>query len=232
MSETKSEYYFQNLVLPVYEEYKKRYGNKTYKQIARILGEIQPKIEEEKRAKGLDVGQSLKPTVGNLLEQLTKYVFDDLLAEAVETLGLEISAMSKKALGVKYDRIFDQVKVMSEAGAVEPDVDLVIFKTQDLKVVAIISSKASARERIAQTGYWKLKFREMGSDIKVYYVTIDKDNDFQPKKRRTKEQAKLKYIINYDTNGAYVMKSIPEEGKIKEFDKLIPDLKKLLENGG
>jgi type II restriction enzyme len=38
-----------------------------------------------------------------------------------------------------------------------PDVDLIIFDPSDGDVFALVSIKLTLRERIAQTGYWKLK---------------------------------------------------------------------------
>ena len=44
-----------------------------------------------------------------------------------------------------------------EFGAHLPDVDIVIYEPETCKVIAVISSKVTLRERIAQTGYWKIK---------------------------------------------------------------------------
>jgi len=43
--------------------------------------------------------------------------------------------------------------------------------------LVVISSKVTLRERIAQTGYWKLKLLkdEATKHIKVYFITPDED---------------------------------------------------------
>ncbi len=64
-----------------------------------------------------------------------------------------------------------------EFGFYLPDVDIVIYDPQNCKVLAAISSKVTLRERIAQTGYWKLKLfqDEATKHIKVYFITPDED---------------------------------------------------------
>ena len=48
-----------------------------------------------------------------------------------------------------------------EFGLHLPDVDIIIYDPQTYKVIAAISSKVTLRERIAQTGYWKLKLLQI-----------------------------------------------------------------------
>jgi type II restriction enzyme len=45
-----------------------------------------------------------------------------------------------------------------EFGMHLPDVDIIIFDPSDSYILAVVSVKVTMRERIAQTGYWKVKF--------------------------------------------------------------------------
>lgn len=103
-----------------------------------------------------------------------------------------------------------------------------IYETKTSKVVAVLSSKVTLRERIAQTGYWKIKLAsdEATKHIKVYFVTPDEDGTLTIKKPTKKGRA----IVEVDTDGSYVLSEtdIEESDKVKMFDKFIDDLKKLL----
>ena len=58
-----------------------------------------------------------------------------------------------------------------------PDLDIIIYEPKTYKVIAAISSKVTLRERIAQTGYWKIKLSkdEVTKNIKVFFITPDED---------------------------------------------------------
>ena len=114
-----------------------------------------------------------------------------------------------------------------EFGSHLPDVDLIIYDLKTSKVVAVLSSKVTLRERIAQTGYWKIKLASDGATnhIKVYFVTPDEDGTLTIKTPTKKGRA----IVEVDTDGSYVLSEtdIEESDKVKMFDKFIDDLKKL-----
>ena len=83
------------------------------------------------------------------------------------------------------------------------------------------------RERIAQTGYWKIKLSQdrTTNHIKVFFITPDEDETLVKKKPAKKGRA----IVELDTDGSYVLSEteIEESNKVKMFDKFIEDLKKL-----
>ena len=117
-----------------------------------------------------------------------------------------------------------------EFGAHLPDVDLIVYEPDSYRVVAVISSKITLRERIAQTGYWKIKLSDddVTRHIKIFFVTPDEDNTLAIKRPAKKGRA----IAEIDTDGAYVMSinKIEESNKVKMFEKFIPDLQKILAN--
>jgi type II restriction enzyme len=119
-----------------------------------------------------------------------------------------------------------------EFGLHLPDVDVIIYNPQTYKVLAVISSKVTLRERIAQTGYWKLKLfqDEATKHIKVYFITPDEDGTLTYEKPTKKGRA----IVEVDLDGSYVLteEKIEESEKVKLFEHFIEDLKRLLNNEG
>lgn len=113
-----------------------------------------------------------------------------------------------------------------------PDVDIVIYNPETSDILAVISSKVTLRERIAQTGYWKLKLLQdsVTKHIRVYFITPDEDGTLTQKKPAKKGRA----IVETDTDGAYVMTEadLEESNRVKMFEKFIEDLKQLLGNHG
>jgi len=112
-----------------------------------------------------------------------------------------------------------------EFGAHLPDLDIIIYEPKTCRVIAGISSKVTLRERIAQTGYWKIKLSKdkVTKDIKVIFITPDEDGTLSFKTPTKKGRA----IVEIDTDGSYVMSEtqIEEDDKVKMFDKFIGDLK-------
>ena len=117
-----------------------------------------------------------------------------------------------------------------EFGLHLPDVDIIIYHPQTYKVLAAISSKVTLRERIAQSGYWKLKLvqDEATKHIKVYFITPDEDGTLTYKRPTKKGRA----IVEVDLDGSYVLteEKIEESNKVKLFEHFIDDLRKLLTN--
>lgn len=215
----------------LYEKYKKKYGNQTYKKISQILveaKEIHKKDFFKINPKG-DHEQSWKAFKGKNLEKLIIHIIMD----EVRALGLEVingnSLERSNNLSEQLDKVKRNLVVdYGEFGMHLPDVDLVIFNPKNCKVLAVLSSKVTLRERVAQTGYWKFKL--MGSEttkkIKVFFLTPDEDGTLTIKKPTKKGRA----IVEVDLDGTYVMTeaNIQESNKVKLLDKFIEDLKKLI----
>jgi type II restriction enzyme len=223
-------------LLTLYEEKKEQQGIDTYKYISELLREAK---ELHKRdwlkspTPNKDHEQSWRAFKGKNLEKLVIHIIKD----EVESLGLKIvegntlertnsSRLSKELSSVKRNLLVDY----GEFGSHLPDVDIIIYNPNTYRVVAVISSKVTLRERIAQTGYWKIKLShdEVTKHIKVFFVTPDEDGTLTIKKPTKKGRA----IVEADTDGSYVMSEteVEESSKVKRFDKFIDDLKLLLNN--
>lgn len=218
----------------LYLEKKKQYGAETYRYISELLKEAK-KIHKQDWLKHLtpngDHEQSWRAFKGKNLEKLIQYI----ITEEVEELGLKVvngnqlersTNLSKELSQVKRNIVIDY----GEFGLHLPDVDIIIYNPKNYKVLAVISSKVTLRERIAQTGYWKLKLfqDEATKHIKVYFITPDEDGTLTRKKPTKKGRA----IVEADLDGSYVLteEKIDESEKVKLFERFIDDLKSLLEN--
>ena len=143
--------------------------------------------------------------------------------------GNKLEKTKGSNLGVELGKVKRNLLIdYGEFGSHLPDVDIVIYDPKTHKVIAVLSSKVTLRERIAQTGYWKLKLAsdKVTKHIKVYFVTPDEDGTLMYKEPMKKGRA----IVEVDLDGSYVLNEddVEESDKVKTFDKFIDDLKRLL----
>jgi len=225
---------FQDLIA-LYERKKAMYGVKTYRHISELLDEAKELHKRDwmkKPTPDKDHEQSWRAFEGKNLEKLVVHIIND----EVENLGLKIvegnklertrsNNLSFELSSVKRNLLVDY----GEFGSHLPDVDIVIYNPRTCKIIAVISSKVTLRERIAQTGYWKIKLSKdkVTEHIKVFFVTPDEDGTLTTRIPTKKGRA----IVEMDTDGSYVMseRTVEESSKVKMFDKFMEDLKKLLE---
>jgi type II restriction enzyme len=224
---------FEDLV-NLYEEKKRIYGEDTYKHISEILREakeLHRRAWERAPTPQGDHEQSWRAFKGKNLEKLVMYIIKD----EVEKLGLKVveGNLLERTNSEKLSYELSQVKRnlsidYGEFGFHLPDVDIIIYEPNSCKVIAAISSKVTLRERIAQTGYWKLKLSqdEVTKNIRVFFITPDEDGTLRTRTPAKKGRA----IVEVDTDGGYVMseEDIEESEKVKKFDKFINDLRRLI----
>jgi len=218
----------------MYESLKTEYGANTYKHISDLLQKakiIHKRDWEKSPTPNKDHEQSWRAFKGKNLEKLILHIIKD----QVESLNLKVVAgntlerkrsenLSKELNRVKRNLLIH----FGEFGSHLPDVDLIIYNPKDCQIIAVISSKVTLRERIAQTGYWKIKLSqdEVTKHIKVFFITLDEDGTLTTRYPAKKGRA----IVEVDTNGSYVMSQakLEESDKVKKFERFIDDLKCLL----
>lgn len=218
---------FQDL-LRLYEIKKQTYGTEAYRHISNLLREA--KNLHQEGFTGNDHEQSWRAFKGKNLEKL----IESIIIDEVRALGLEVvngntlerSTNLSLVLGlVKRNLLVDY----GEFGCHLPDADLIIYVPTTSKVIALLSSKTTLRERVAQTGYWKMKLvtDEVTRHIKMYLVTPDEDGTLTNRNPLRKGRA----IVEIDTDGAYVLSeaTIEESSKVKMFDKFIEDLRTIIQ---
>jgi type II restriction enzyme len=226
---------FKDLVA-LYENKKAIHGIDTYNHISELLDEVKELHRKDwmkNPTPKKDHEQSWKAFKGKNLEKLIEYIIKD----EIESLGLKIvngnklektknENLSFELSSVKHSLLVDYGKFGSHL----PDVDIVIYDPKTYRILAVLSSKVTLRERIAQTGYWKIKLSKdkVTEHIKVFFITPDEDRTLATKIPTKKGRA----IVEVDTDGSYVMseKTVEESAKVKMFDKFMQDLKMLLKN--
>jgi len=222
-------------LIALYEKKKVIYKGETYRHISELLveaKEIHRKDWMKKPTPNKDHEQSWRAFKGKNLEKLLIYIIKD----EVESLGLKIvdgnklertrsNNLSFELSSVKRNLLVDY----GEFGSHLPDVDIIIYNPKTYKIISVISSKVTLRERIAQTGYWKIKLSKdkVTENIKVFFVTPDEDGTLTTRTPAKKGRA----IVEVDTDGSYVMSesTVEESPKVKMFDKFMEDLKKIME---
>ncbi len=218
----------------LYLEKKQQYSEETYKHISELLKEAK---EIHKRdwlqhpTPNGDHEQSWRAFKGKNFEKLIQYIITD----EVEKLGLNVVNGNQLERSTNLSHELSKIKRnlaidYGEFGLHLPDVDIVIYNPWNYKVLAVISSKVTLRERIAQTGYWKLKlFQDKATKhIKVYFITPDEDGTLTSRDPSKKGRA----IVEVDLDGSYVLteEKIEESNKVKLFEHFIDDLKRMLKN--
>jgi len=221
-------------LIRLYEEKKKIYGSNTYKYISELFREAKQLHHKDwlkHPTKRGDHEQSWRAFKGKNLEKLILHI----IKKEVESLGLKIVDGNKlerttsRNLSLELGKVKRNLLVdYGEFGSHLPDVDIIIYEPTTTKIIAVISSKVTLRERIAQTGYWKFKLSsdKVTEHIKVFFVTPDEDKTLSIRKPAKKGRA----IVEVDSDGGYVMSENPleESEKVKTFDKFIDDLRKIL----
>lgn len=218
----------------MYDEKQAEYGSNAYKHMSELLSEAKAQHRRDwlqNPTSGRDHDQSWRAFKGKNLEKLIEY----MIQREVEGLGLTIvngnslerarsGNLSRELSLVKRNLLVD----FGELGCHLPDVDIVIYKPETSDVVAVLSSKVTLRERVAQTGYWKLKLSadEVTEHIKVYFITLDEDGTLTSRDPAKKGRA----IVEVDTDGGYVMTvaNLEESDKIRLFEHFMGDLREIL----
>ena len=224
---------FQDLI-KLYERKKAQHGAEAFRYISQLLREAKELHKKDwlkSPTPNKDHEQSWRAFKGKNLEKLVVHIIKD----EVESLGLKVvegntlertnsNNLPKELSRVKRNLLVDY----GEFGAHLPDVDIIIYDPKTFEIIAVISSKVTLRERIAQTGYWKIKLSQdkVTKHIKVFFVTPDEDRTLNIRKPAKKGRA----IVEVDTDGSYVMSEdeIEESNKVKKFDKFLIDLKNLI----
>ena len=218
-----------NLYL-IYNEYKKKYKRNAYKYVSQVLTDAKPL--HKKSFTGNDHEQSWRAFKGKNLEKLIVYIIErevnDLGLKIVDGNKLERTKeinLSEELSKIKRNLLIDY----GEFGYHLPDVDIIIYEPKSYKVIAVLSSKVTLRERIAQSGYWKLKLssQKLTKHIRVFFVTPDEDGTLTLKTPSKKGRA----IVEVDLDGSYVLSEteIEESNKVKPFETFIDDLRTILE---
>ena len=216
-------------IISVYENKKKIYKKDTYKYISKLLKEIKEIHRQDALNRGItDTEQSWRAFKGKKLEKLIEYIIKDEIQKLnLSIINGNILEHNKYSDNNELDLLKRNLAIdYGEFGMHLPDVDIIIYEPNKSKIIAVLSVKVTLRERIAQTGYWKLKLMNSNitKDIKVFFITLDEDDIFSKKPAK-----KGRAIVEVDTDGCYILteNKFEKSDKVKLFSEFINDLKKL-----
>ena len=207
-------------------------GEEAYRSVSQLLQDAKERHKQDflRDKPDGDHEQSWRAFKGKNFEKLIQHI----ITESIEALGMKVingnQLERSKSLPLELSRVKRNLAIdYGKFGLHLPDVDIVVYNPKDSQVIAVISSKVTLRERIAQTGYWKLKLLESETTehIKVYFITPDEDgtltDTYLPKKGRA--------IVEIDLDGTYVLTEadLDESEKVKLFEHFIADFKRLIQ---
>lgn len=157
-----------------------------------------------------------------------------LLTAPIEALGVKVISLQELEGGESLSPELEAVKRnlsvnFGEFGFYLPDVDTVIYDPKNSKVIAVILSEVTSGWRIAKASYWKSKLlaSKVTAHIKVYFVTLDRDEFLASTFLARKERA----IAENELDCTYVLTAaiLEESDKVKSFEHFVRDFRQLIE---
>ena len=125
--------------------------------------------------------QAWKTCKGSLYEYAIFRYIQNLINDDAELKTKIEAIMGDEALSSYGEQI--TIRNWSD---IFPDVDILLIKKKTNMVIAILSCKTSLRERLTETAFWKRELEKMKNmkDIKLIFVTTDKDNELRTETNR------------------------------------------------
>ncbi|PDX42562.1 endonuclease [Helicobacter pylori] len=168
--------------------------------------------------------QGFVSAVGRALEKIVELLLKDFcIKNNVKMTNDKI--LRAKCINGELDRVKRALLVHFGEYSVLPDI--ILYQTDSIKILAVLSVKNSFRERFTETPYWKLKLLQspITSHIKVFMITPDNDDEISFKDK----PKKARIVMEHELDGLYLAKShFDQSPKIKGIENLLEDLKRLL----
>ncbi|MGL2397947.1 BsaWI family type II restriction enzyme [Helicobacter pylori] len=168
--------------------------------------------------------QGFVSAVGRALEKIIELLLKDFCIKNNVKMTNDKILMAKRING-ELDKVKRALLVHFGGYSVLPDI--ILYQTDSIKILAILSVKNSFRERFTETPYWKLKLLQspVTSHIKVFMITPDNDDEISFKDK----PKKARIVMEHELDGLYLAKShFDQSSKIKGIENLLEDLKRLL----
>ncbi|WQV50445.1 endonuclease [Helicobacter pylori] len=170
--------------------------------------------------------QGFVSAVGRALEKIIELLLKDFCIKNNVKMTNDKTLRAKRING-ELDKVKRALLVHFGGYSVLPDGDIILYQTDNIKILAILSVKNSFRERFTETPYWKLKLLQspITSHIKVFMITPDNDDEISFKNK----PKKARIVMEHELDGLYLAKShFDQSPKIKGIENLLEDLKRLL----
>lgn len=154
------------------------------------------------RDRKINLDQAWKAYKGTLYE----YAVYRYIKYIIESKCLEYQVLKGNEIRLYKDQI-----AIKNWSYILPDVDLLIVKDNNVK--AILSCKTSLRERLTETAFWKreLEKKDATRDIKVVFITTDKDDELRIETNR--------YIVQHVLDAVFIT-------NYKKYLQLLKDYKR------
>ncbi|NHA72284.1 endonuclease [Helicobacter pylori] len=168
--------------------------------------------------------QGFVSAIGRVLEKIVELLLKDFCIKNNVKMTNDKILRAKRING-ELDRVKRALLVHFGGYSVLPDI--ILYQTDSIKILAILSVKNSFRERFTETPYWKLKLLQspITSHIKVFMITPDNDDEISFKDK----PKKARIVMEHELDGLYLAKShFDQSSKIKGIENLLEDLKRLL----
>lgn len=168
--------------------------------------------------------QGFVSAVGRALEKIIELLLKDFCIKNNVKMTNDKILRAKRING-ELDKVKWALLVHFGEYSVLPDI--ILYQTDSIKILAILSVKNSFRERFTETPYWKLKLLQspITSHIKVFMITPDNDDEISFKDK----PKKARIVMEHELDGLYLAKShFDQSSKIKGIENLLEDLKRLL----
>nr|WP_240640828.1 BsaWI family type II restriction enzyme [Helicobacter pylori] len=129
--------------------------------------------------------QGFVSTIGRVLEKIIELLLKDFCVKNNVKMTNDKILRAKRING-ELDRVKRALLVHFGGYSVLPDI--ILYQTDNIKILAILSVKNSFRERFTETPYWKLKLLQspVTSHIKVFMITPDNDDEISFKDKPKK----------------------------------------------
>ncbi|WRA36607.1 endonuclease [Helicobacter pylori] len=168
--------------------------------------------------------QGFVSAIGRVLEKIIELLLKDFCIKNNVKMTNDKILRAKRING-ELDRVKRALLVHFGGYSVLPDI--ILYQTDSIKILAVLSVKNSFRERFTETPYWKLKLLQspITSHIKVFMITPDNDGEISFKDK----PKKARIVMEHELDGLYLAKShFDQSSKIKGIENLLEDLKRLL----
>ncbi len=160
--------------------------------------------------------QGFVSAVGRALEKIIELLLKDFcIKNNVKMTNDKI--LRAKCINGELDRVKRALLVHFGEYSVLPNI--ILYQTDSIKILAILSVKNSFRERFTETPYWKLKLLQspVTSHIKVFMITPDNDEEISFKGK----PKKARIVMEHELDGLYLAKSgFDQSSKIKGIENL------------
>lgn len=129
--------------------------------------------------------QGFVSTIGRVLEKIIELLLKDFCIKNNVKMTNDKILRAKRING-ELDKVKRALLVHFGGYSVLPDI--ILYQTDSIKILAILSVKNSFRERFTETPYWKLKLLQspITSHIKVFMITPDNDDEISFKDKPKK----------------------------------------------